>query len=211
MSATPPPASLPGPAGDDSSVTINLGPICGWPSSIPFYGVNYTQVHVVSNGRIMFTGAAGNTSFTPAVANGLTDQPFVGAWADLNPAAGGSITITSPAADQLQVNYNAVPYFGTATPNTFTVNFNATTGVVTISSISTLGVVLLANMFLGITKGNLGATDAGATLFNVSGPNALGSSTDMIYNFGIAGPALGGGANTLTFTPSGTGYVWTGS
>ena len=31
--------SLPGPTADDSSVTINLGSICGWPSSIPFYGV----------------------------------------------------------------------------------------------------------------------------------------------------------------------------
>ena len=96
-------------------------------------------------------------------------------------------------------------------PNTFTINFNATSGAVTISGISTLGVGT-ANMFLGITKGNLGATDPGATLFNVSGPNALGSSTDMIYNLGIQGPPLGGGANTLTFTPNGSGgYVWTGS
>ena len=205
-------ASLPGPAADDSSVTVNLAAQCGWPSSIPFYGVSYTQVHVVSNGRIMFTGATGDVNYVAAVANGLTDQPFVGAWCDLNPAAGGTITITSPASDQLQVNYNAVPYFGTAIPNTFTVNFNATTGVVTISGIATMGVVTpVANMFLGITKGNLGATDPGATLFNVSGPNALGSPTDMIYNFGAAAPALGGGANTLTFTPSGTGYTWTGS
>ena len=211
VSSTPPPASLPGPTTDDSSVTINLGSICGWPSSIPFYGVNYTQVHVVSNGRIMFTGAAGNTTFAPVIANGLTDQPFVGAWCDLNPGVGGNITITAPAADQLQVNYNAVPYYTNAAPNTFTVNFNATTGVVTIGSISTMGVGT-ANMFLGITKGNLGATNAGATLFNVSGPNALGASTDMIYNFGIEGPGLAGGANTLTFTPNGSGgYVSTGS
>lgn len=211
VSSTPPPASLPGPTGDDSSVTINLGSICGWPASIPFYGVNYTAVHVVSNGRIMFTGATGNVSFSPAVANGLTDQPFVGAWTDLNQSLGGSITVTAPAADQLQVNYNAVPYYGTSIGNTFSVNFNATTGVVTLSGISTLGVGGTSNMFLGITNGNLGATDAGATLFNVSGPNALGSATDMIYNFGVQGPPLGGGANTLTFIPFGAGYTWTGS
>jgi len=143
----------------------------------------------------------------------LSDQPFVGAWCDLNQASGGSITVTSPAPDQLQVNYNAVPYFGTTIPNTFSVNFNTTTGVITLSGINTLGVGGTANMFLGITKGNLGATPGtGATPFNVSGPNALGSSTDMIYNYGLEGPALGGGANTLTFTPNGSGgYVWTGS
>jgi hypothetical protein len=207
--------SAPGPAADDSSVTINLGvpPLCAIPS-IPFYGVPYTQMHVLSNGRVQFSGAAGNTTFTPTVAQALTDQPMVGAWCDLNPAGvpAGTITVTTPAIDQVQVNYNAVVYFGTAITNTFSINFNGTTGVITIQNINGFGVGGLANMFLGISNGNLGSTDPGVTPFNVSGPNTTGNgTTDMIYNFGIQGPALGGGANNITFTPAGAGYTWTGS
>jgi len=207
-------ASVNGPATDDSSLTVNLGvaPLCGVPS-IPFFGVNYTQMHVISNGRVMFSGATGNTTFTPTVAQALTDQPFVGAWCDLNPAGvpAGTITITTPAPDQVQVNYNAVVYFGTATPNTFSINFNATTGAITIQNINGFGAGV-ANMFLGISQGNLGATDAGATPFAIGGPSVTGNgTTDMIYNFGVQGPALGGGANNITFTPSGAGYTWTGS
>lgn len=208
--------SLPGPTGDDTTITVNLGaaPLCGVPS-IPIFGVNYTQMHVISNGRVMFTGAAGNTTFTPTVAQALTDQPFVGAWCDLNPAGvpAGTITITTPAVDQVQVNYNAVVYFGTAITNTYSINFNATTGAITIQNISGFGVGGAANMFLGISKGNLGATDPGVTPFAIGGPATTGNgTTDMTYNFGIQGPGLGGGANNITFTPNGLGgYTWTGS
>jgi hypothetical protein len=205
--------SAPGPISDDSSVTVSLGvpPLCG-PGSIPFFGVSYAQMHVISNGRVQFTGATGNTTFTPTVAQALTDLPFVGAWCDLNPGAGGTITITTPAPDQVQVNYNAVPYFATSIPNTFSINFNATTGAITLQNLTGLGVGT-ANLFLGISQGNTGATDPGVTPFNASGiPTTTGNgTTDMIYNFGIQGPGLAGGATNITFSPSGAGYTWTGS
>jgi hypothetical protein len=41
----------PVPTTDDSSTTVGLGgpPFCG-PGAIPFFGTNYTQMHIISNG-----------------------------------------------------------------------------------------------------------------------------------------------------------------
>lgn len=204
--------SVPGPAGDDSAVTIQLSnpAFCGAPFSIPFFGTGYTQFDVSSNARVMFGAPAPNTAFSASVSGAMTaSYPFVGLWCDLNPAAGGSISISVPGPNRIRVDYLGVFYFGTLTPSTFGVEFDGLTGMVTLDSLNTAG-THTANQFLGISPGVLGpATDPGQTAFAVGGPNFMANATDMIYRFGPAG-SLVPGLTRIEFLPLANGYAWIG-
>ncbi len=201
-------ASAAGPTGDDTAVVINLpGSLCA--SSIPFYGINYSSLGVITNGRVMFGTATPSTSFTPSAAAGMTDFPWVGVWCDLNQGAGGSINVTSPAAGIVRVDWAAVPYFATAIPNTFGIQFDTTTGQVTIDGLG--GIAANAgNQMIGVSPGNLGSTDPGSQTFAVGGPFTVQYVTDMIYAFGQRG-TLTPGMTNLQFFPSGNGYIWFGN
>jgi hypothetical protein len=191
-------SSAPGPAGDDVSVSLNVTspPLCA--PQLPFYGTSYTTLHVASNGRALFVGQ--DNDFTPTVAEALLDNPFAGAWTDLNPGVGGTVTVVSTGTG-IRIDYTAVPYFGSTVLNTFSIEFDASSAEVKLLGINGIGAG--GAMFLGISRGNTGATNAGAAMFaNLVGFTA--NATDMIYEFGSGG-TLAPGITNIRFIPNGSG------
>jgi hypothetical protein len=216
------PSPVAGPTGDDSSLTINFGsaPLCG-PSTIPFCGTSQTRMHVITNGRVMF-GAAGDTGFSPSVAEAIADNPWVGYWADLNQSLQGNISITSTPTT-VRVTYANVRYFG-ETNATDTVSYDIIFGVDgTVTLDNLLGInpePTAAAHILGIFCGP-GSTDPGATTFLNGGNGCSLLPTDALYDIepGTAPtgpyrvPSLNAGTlNRITFTPQVLGgYCWSGS
>jgi hypothetical protein len=171
-------------------------------------------MHVISNGRIMF-GSTGDTDYSPTVAEALADDPFAGLWIDVSPNVGGAITVSTPAVDTVRVDYVNVPFYGNSTlTNTFGIEINATTGIIQIDGIAgvqSFPVTVGTNPegFLGVSRGNTGATNAGATAW-IGGFNAgPANGTDMVYNFTVtpntSGATLGNGYNTIQFIPNASG------
>lgn len=199
-----------GPTTDDSGVTVALSSLGGCaPSSLSFYGVAHSSFSVISNGRLVF--GAVDIDFSPTVAEAITDSPFFGAWADMNPATAGTIRIISDNPGSVRVEYRGVPYFANATAiNNFDFIIE-TSGIITINGVN--GIVTgTGQQFLGLSAGTSGpATDPGATTFSVSGPNLGPAGFGMIYSFGTQGSRAPGVA-VLTFIPNALGnYDWIGS
>ncbi len=219
--SAPPLTTIAGPTADTVGTLINVAalPYC-FASSIPFYGVNYTQFYVQSNGRVTF--GTSNTSALPTTAAAITAPASVGFWTDLNPALAGpgglgSVNVTSPAPGLVSVNYNNVPYAGEpTTANSYQITFDATTGVVSLTGLN--GIMpnpqtLLAGgdaQWLGICRGSLGSNDsAGNTTFAPGGsgsPSAL-THTWRDYYLQVALGAgrtssLVAGVGSILFIPS---------
>ena len=81
-----------------------------------------------------------------------------------------------------------------------------------------VGFLAIDMIWLGVSNGNVGATDAGFSLFGVGGPNVPANGTDAIYNYGPSDALTPvftyfGAANQLTFAPDATvvpNFNWTG-
>lgn len=207
---TTPGGSVAGPAGDDTSVAVALASIGAAP--VPFLGTAFDVMHVGSNGRVTFIGA--DTDWTPTAAEALNRFPFAGAWCDLNPAAGGTISVAATTGGDVQVTYANVPYFGQpALGANLAIAFDLASGSVTLSGLSTFPMHPSASglMFLGLSPGAEGeATDPGPTAFAPGGPHPGPANHGMTYALGRAG-TLAPGVDTLRFDPSGNGsYSWTG-
>lgn len=200
---------VPGPTGDDSFVSIPLsGPqLCG-PISFPFYGTRYTDLHVISNGRITF--GRPDTQYAPTgILDAQNGEPFVGAWTDFNPNVGGTVNVVNTGAT-LRVDYTMVPYFsGVGGPNTFSIELTPGSGVVQITGL--LGLTASAGdlMFLGMSPGLVGAAgDPGPANF-ASTAGTTSNANDMIYEIGGSG-SLAPGINSIFFLPNMVGnYDWT--
>lgn len=225
---TPAPVSVSGPILDNAVTTVNVvNPPACWTGGIPFYGTLYSQMFVSSNGRVLFVGT--DTDLTATIAEGLTDNPFVGYWTDLNPALGGSITVSNPGPGVVRVNYANVPYAAeAATANSFGIEFDTNSGIVSIDGLGGIAVnpqTVLGTgdaAFLGITRGNTGATNGlGPQLFSNGGSGSALNATDMWFDFYLQVAAgagrvasLGAGTlNSIAFVPSGTfspNYNWIG-
>ena len=220
-------SSVAGPTSDDNFVTVDVvnAPACWTNTGVPFYGTIYTEVTVCANGRVMFGG--GDSDFTPSVTEALADNPFVGCWADISPNIAGSVTLSSPATDIVRVDYVNVPYFGEpTTSNTFFVEFDATSGIVTLGGLTGIapqpGTASPGDdMFVGMSPGNsVATTDPGVTLFTQGGAGGVAAATDMLYDFysattatGLAPSLLPGSLNDILFVPSTafpTNYDWAG-
>ncbi len=208
-----------GPTANDTSLVVPLGGTTCI-ASIPFFGVARTSLSVLPNGRIMFGGT--DSDFTPTVNESLTDNPAVGFWTDLNPATGGTITIASLAQDEVTISWNAVPYAGLTTTVSFSVTFNAQSGVITIDGLTGIpsnpGTATSDNQWLGISRGNSGATNLGATTFTAGGSGVAGDANRAWYDFYLGSSATGrlasllpGTLNSIVFTPlPNSNYAWQG-
>jgi len=94
------------------------------PFAFNFYGINYTEVFVSSNGFITFTtgtdnGCCSGRAF-PAADD--YDNIIAGFWEDLNPSRGGDIryeTIGTSGNREFVIGFYEVPHY----PNTFPVTF----------------------------------------------------------------------------------------
>jgi hypothetical protein len=100
--------------GDDAySSAVNLG------FTFNFYGVDYTNVKICSNGFLSFTSTA--TAYTNGnIPDTATPNDILALfWDDLNPTAGGSIYYYADTANgRFIVSYIGVPHYGTTSYNT---------------------------------------------------------------------------------------------
>lgn len=192
-----------GPTGDDTSVVLSVG-------CIPFSGSAYTQVSVSSNGRLNF-GTTSNAN-NPTIAGALANPPFVGAWCDLNPSLGGTISALSPTPTSFRIDYLNVRYDGSTASSpraTFAIEIDTDLGTILIDGLATIGNPGITRpMFLGLSRG-AGATNPGPRNFQNGGPELASSGTDMLYVFGQAG-TLGTGLNALIFTPETNSLLFSG-
>lgn len=203
-----------GPTGDDSSATIDFG--C---PSIPFFGTVYQQVHISSNGRVVFGGP--DTDWSPTVAELLSGNGSVGFWSDFSPQNGGNIDVTNPAPGVFSVNYTTVPYYTEPlAPCSWNVVFDASTGTITLDNLSGIMPNPISNTnsaagdvaILGISPGG-GATDPGATLFSPGSSGVAGAPTDALYDIYVGGtagtcPSLMAGTNQIQLLPTAGIYAW---
>lgn len=199
---------IPGPTGDDSNIQVFFGPGSGCtPSFFPFYGTTYSSCFVVSNGRIMF--GAGNNTFSPSVAGAMSQEPEVGAWTDLNPASGGSISsLYNPASSLFVTSWVNVPYFPNNGSNSFDITLDFSSGTVSLDNLAGIGMAS-GSIFMGVSGGNaVGATDPGNAPFAVTTVGVSANATDMVYNFGPRGTTAGG-AGQIFFIPNAfANYDW---
>ncbi|RKY97476.1 MAG: hypothetical protein DRQ10_08540, partial [Candidatus Hydrothermota bacterium] len=105
--------------GDDDNMVVSL------PFTFKFYGVNYNQITVCSNGWIAL-GTESSTSYSnDPIPNGDSPNNIVAAfWCDLNPSAGGQIAYYHDTINhRFIVEYYQVPHFYNSAPETFEVIF----------------------------------------------------------------------------------------
>jgi subtilisin family serine protease len=112
--------TVPGAADDANYGPFNLG------FSFPFYGQNYSQVRICTNGWVSFTSTS--TSYSNQSIP-LTDEPnalLAGFWDDLYLPAGGALYYYADAANQrFIVQWQAVQHFSSGNPETFEIIINA--------------------------------------------------------------------------------------
>ena len=192
------------PNADDATYLVDLSapPFC-LATGMPFYGTNYMQIQVSTNG-VICPGSIGQAAWTPSAAAAQTGPGSVGIWSDWqsNAHPTASIVVQSGAFNGVEVLYTNVPYWGSAVTSSFAVCLNPAglwTAAARILGISTLGTHPTATGII-LSRGGGLATDPGMTTFGTFGvvPTANPTS-DMLYKIGSGSPALGGGANNINF------------
>jgi hypothetical protein len=189
------PGAIPGPTQDNSNVTVPVG-------CVQVYERTYNEMHVSSNGRIVF--GAPDVDGSPSIPEGLSDNPWVGAWVDLDPSLGGAINITSPAQDVFRVNYQNVPYKNAPQfAATFFIELNVSSGRMTIGGLQGIQAAPGVDMLLGTSMGQgraaiCGTGPGGQTPFAVAGPTRPACPNEMLHRFGSTG-TLAPGVGVLRF------------
>ncbi len=208
---------------DDGFVSLPSGlaptfPAClGTGPVMPFYGTNYTQTFVASNGRVLFGASANAGDFSPTATEPVTQSPSMGFWVDLEPNLSvGCSLVVDWSTSVVTVAYNNMRYWGNAALFlNGSMSLDTATGVITLSGMNTFPVFPVTagsdnNMFLGISRGGGLATNPGPTAFAAAGSGSAALATDMLYVFGQAG-TLAPGVASIAFTPNmGGGYDWAG-
>ncbi|HMS17183.1 MAG TPA: hypothetical protein PKA37_10120, partial [Planctomycetota bacterium] len=187
--------------GDDANFNYALtGP------AVNFYGSPFPNIFVCSNGRVAF--GAGDNDFSPTLTEAINNVAFAGCWTDLEPNAGGCISVFEDGLGEVSVAYEGVRNWGTSEFTTFVVTIKAS-GEIVLSNMDNVA-AYANNSFVGISQGNGFATNGGAVDYTF-GIGATFNSTDMIYNFvnfGLGSPAPG--ITSISFTPNPfTNYDWT--
>lgn len=187
--------TIPGPTGDDSSVTVDLNPF-GF--TLPFYTNSYTNFHVASNGFVSFNTTT--TDFTSTPTEMLGQMPRISMfWCDLSPNQGGSITIQideSTPVQVVRVFFNNVPEFGAGPNHTFDMNID-----------------VLGNININSSAFNP-PPPTFTTLTGISpGGNQSQLTTAVDIYPGLAGSPLSGNVNDAVFEWFGTSNAqyWTGT
>ena len=121
---------------DDCSQNVPLG------FTFNFYGVDYTNVNVDSNGYLTFTGGTdfSNNPIPDTSSPNAVVAPF---WDDLRPSGGGSVyyqTLGSPGNRKLIVEYDGVNRFSGPSVLTFQAILEETTNNISFQYLSMSGV-----------------------------------------------------------------------
>lgn len=171
---------------DDDSRKLSLG------FSFPFYDTSYPEVYVNADGNLSF-GAGDNASVPRDKSRFLTGAPRIAAlYADLNPAAGGSVSWGKSAADAVFVRYDKVGRFDKTGSGSVTVTLNAS-GAISLA----YGGVSGSGYVVGVSRGGAG-NNAGELQLS---PGKLAySSTPALYQV-FANNSFGLQNQTLELTP----------
>lgn len=94
--------------GDDDTGIVDLTPIGGF----DFYGVNYTEVFVNSNGNLTF--GSGDTDFSETVDEFLSQEPRIAViWDDYDPPETGNVRFAvAPNLGSVTVSWTGIDQFG---------------------------------------------------------------------------------------------------
>ena len=126
-----------------------------------FFGTDYTDMYVGSNGYITF--GAGDSDLSESSAQMLSEEPRIaGAWDDLAPHNGGTVDATGDAT-QMVVTWAGVPEFSNTGSNNFSITLHSNGGI----WIDFLGMTLTDGL-VGISAGG-GVADPGETNFSAGG------------------------------------------
>ena len=115
--------------GDDTFAFVPLD------FTFTFYGVDYNNIFVGSNGFVTFGG--GDTDFSDTLGEFLSQEPRIApAWDDWSPNAGGQVTAKGDA-NSMTVTWDGVPSFTNGGVNTFSTTLYANGNIdLTIDSIT---------------------------------------------------------------------------
>ncbi len=115
--------------GDDTFANVPLA------FTFTFYGVDYNNIFVGSNGFVTFGG--GDTDFSDTLGEFLSQEPRIApAWDDWSPNAGGQVTAKGDA-NSMTVTWDGVPSFTNGGVNTFSTTLYANGNIdLTIDSIT---------------------------------------------------------------------------
>ena len=174
-------------ADDEASIPIPIG------FNFRFYGVDYSQLRIVSNGFISFDlGTSTGCCSGQLIPNNSSPNNLIAiAWDDLYPPGNGSIsyfTTGSAPNRKMAINFNGVPVCCGSTANvTSQVILYETTNVIEIHSAD----------INGVNPATMGIENANGTEgFAVSGRNA--SSWAITNDFVSFTPVAPGGGGILT-------------
>lgn len=111
---------------DDGSLRVNITSVFG-PTGINYFGTNYTNIYINTNGLITFTGP--NTAYAPTNISTLTQPAIAAFWSDVNITSGSAAGTNNiywdldPANGRVTVTWLGVrSYSGSTAPtNTFQV------------------------------------------------------------------------------------------
>lgn len=190
----PVPATL--PLGDDSYVALSNAPgSCAGIPHVPFYGTLHDQVFVSSNGQLTFE--TGSTDFTPTQWEWEQFMPRLGAAADYEPNAFGTVSYI-PLSDGLRVDFNGVTEWGTGGQGvtSFELEISQTVGAA-ILNFTTDGTWGGSQTVLGITNGGAGTHSNGPVsfdaIYNGGGSSAGALASDSWIDENPGGMVLGAG------------------
>ena len=170
---------------DDGSVAVNITSVFG-ASGLNFFGTNYTNIYVNSNGLITFTGPV--TAYSPTALASYTQPAIAPFWSDVDINKGGNIYWDlDPANGKVTITWlNVAPYSGSGT-NSFQV-------VLTNNGSGDLGVEFIyqsvgwTNGYAGVAQ--TGITNGGTQDFVLEGSgNAAFLTTYPGNDFDIGNPA----------------------
>lgn len=131
--------------GDDDSHTVALG------FSFPFYWNEYDEVHVNSDGNLTLQVGVSAAGIPRDKHEFLTGPPRIGVlFADLDPAAGGTVSYRKDTTDSITFTYGGVPIFGGSQGNTATVTLDASGRISML-----IGGVSGASYIVGVSAGGL--------------------------------------------------------
>lgn len=185
---------------DDSFFNVTFGG-----SQFRFYGTQYGNVFVNSNGNLTFTN--GDISFSPTVANFLADpEPRIAPlWDDLSPNVAGTVTVRQ-SGGVWRCCFRNVPHFAANPPdsNNFTVSLTLATGAIAFEyGGCTVGGG--TDTLVGISAG--ASQNAGGVNSDLGGgPVSFPGVRDAIYeSFALAAfsPAFDLSFRTINFLPQG--------
>jgi C1A family cysteine protease len=171
---------------DDDSRKLDLG------FSFPFFGKSYPEVYLNADGNLTF-GAGDDATAARDKARFLTGAPRIAAlYADLNPAASGSVSWGMKDPNTFFVHYDNVKRYDKGGSASVTVTLDPS-GAVTLAYGSVTG----SSYVVGVSRGGAGNAASESTL--AAGTLAYGS-TNALYQ--VFGPTPFGLQNkTLVFTP----------